>query len=200
MTFLYPNISPIVLKTIYINIYWYGFFHLLIFITNSLYFLRLKSKIVSKNKKRHLKEFFFFLLIGAIVGGKVGYIIFYAPEIFMIDNSTILKFWLPGRSFYGGLVGILALAIIYKISEKKIPLNDDLLLMLPINIFFIRIANFINGELYGRITNQEWGMIFPHIDNNLRHVSQLYEAFFEGILIFFIMNFMYKKKQKSLQT
>ena len=195
---VYPNIDPIYSDIFYINIYWYGFLHVMIFFINLIYFIYLKNKFYRNLKFYFLFDYLFYLSFGAILGAKFGYVIFYEPELFFLDKSNFLKFWLPGRSFYGGLIGILLVFSLYKRKYQNSLFHNHIVLILPINILFGRIANFINGELCGRITNQNWGMIFPHIDNNLRHVSQLYEAFFEGIFLFFIILFINKKYKKII--
>ena len=128
-------------------------------------------------------------MIGIIIGGRLGYVIFYNPDYYLNNLLEIFKLWNGGMSFHGGFIGVV-FAVIYssKISKIAILILSDLIaIVAPIGIFFGRLANFINGELYGRITNHSFGMIFPNAGNSPRHPSQLYEAFFEGFLLFIIM-------------
>jgi phosphatidylglycerol:prolipoprotein diacylglycerol transferase len=128
-------------------------------------------------------------MIGIIIGGRLGYVIFYNPDYYLNNLLEIFKLWNGGMSFHGGFIGVV-FAVIYssKISKTAILILADLIaIVAPIGIFFGRLANFINGELYGRITNHSFGMIFPNAGNSPRHPSQLYEAFFEGFLLFIIM-------------
>ena len=128
-------------------------------------------------------------MIGIIIGGRLGYVIFYNPDYYLNNLLEIFKLWNGGMSFHGGFIGVI-FAVIYssKISKTPILILADLIaIVAPIGIFFGRLANFINGELYGRITNHSFGMIFPNAGNSPRHPSQLYEAFFEGFLLFIIM-------------
>jgi phosphatidylglycerol:prolipoprotein diacylglycerol transferase len=128
-------------------------------------------------------------MIGIIIGGRLGYVIFYNPDYYLNNLLEIFKLWNGGMSFHGGFIGVV-FAVIYssKISKTAILILADLIaIAAPIGIFFGRLANFINGELYGRITNHSFGMIFPNAGNSPRHPSQLYEAFFEGFLLFIIM-------------
>jgi phosphatidylglycerol:prolipoprotein diacylglycerol transferase len=128
-------------------------------------------------------------MIGIIIGGRLGYVIFYNPDYYLNNLLEIFKLWNGGMSFHGGFIGVV-FAVIYssKISKTAILILADLIaIVAPIGIFFGRLANFINGELYGRITNHSFGMIFPNAGNSPRHPSQLYEAFFEGFVLFIIM-------------
>ena len=128
-------------------------------------------------------------MIGIIIGGRLGYVIFYNPDYYLNNLLEIFKLWNGGMSFHGGFIGVV-FAVIYssKISKTPILILADLIaIVAPIGILFGRLANFINGELYGRITNHSFGMIFPNAGNSPRHPSQLYEAFFEGFLLFIIM-------------
>jgi len=135
-------------------------------------------------------------MIGIIIGGRLGYVIFYNPDYYLNNLLEIFKLWNGGMSFHGGFIGVV-FAVIYssKISKTAILILADLIaIVAPIGIFFGRLANFINGELYGRITNHSFGMIFPNAGNSPRHPSQLYEAFFEGIILFFILNYLFRRK------
>ena len=128
-------------------------------------------------------------MIGIIVGGRLGYVIFYNPEYYFSNLLEIFKIWNGGMSFHGGFMGVV-IAVIYTSKTHKIPImffSDLISIVSPIGIFFGRIANFINGELYGKITNHQFGVVFPKGGSLPRHPSQLYEAFFEGLMLFIIM-------------
>ena len=141
-----------------------------------------------------------YLIISLVIGGRLGYIIFYNLGYYLINPFDILKIWEGGMSFHGALIGIIIGT--YWFSKKtNIPtffLLDIVAYVAPIGIFFGRIANFINGELVGKTTNVFWGVIFPNIDNLPRHPSQLYEAFFEGIVLFIIMNLILFRKNYKI--
>ena len=141
-----------------------------------------------------------YLIISLVIGGRLGYILFYNLGYYLINPFDILKIWEGGMSFHGALVGIIIGT--YWFSKKtNIPtffLLDIVAYVAPIGIFFGRIANFINGELVGKTTNVFWGVIFPNIDNLPRHPSQLYEAFFEGIVLFIIMNLILFRKNYKI--
>ena len=136
-----------------------------------------------------------YLILGIILGGRLGYILFYNLSYYLQNPFDILKIWQGGMSFHGGLIGVIIVTIWFGKKNKQNPFFylDIVSIVAPIGIFFGRIANFINSELYGLETNLPWGVKFIQIDNISRHPSQLYEAFFEGIILFLILIF-YKKK------
>ncbi len=131
-----------------------------------------------------------YIIISMLLGGRIGYVLFYNLGYYISNPFDTLKIWEGGMSFHGALAGIILGTYWFSI-KKNIPtffLLDIISFVAPIGIFFGRIANFINGELVGKTTDVFWGVIFPNIDNNVRHPSQLYEAFLEGIVLFIIMN------------
>ena len=185
----FPNINPVAIDLGIIQIRWYAISYIAgilfswVLILNIIKFKNLKidNKVIS--------ELISNSMIGIIIGGRLGYVIFYNPDYYLNNLLEIFKLWNGGMSFHGGFIGVV-FAVIYssKISKTAILILADLIaIAAPIGIFFGRLANFINGELYGRITNHSFGMIFPNAGNSPRHPSQLYEAFFEGFLLFIIM-------------
>ena len=137
-----------------------------------------------------------YVIIGIILGGRLGYVLIYNFDYYLNNLSEILMIWKGGMSFHGGLVGVL---ISTSLFSKKHNLNPFIFLDLisvvaPIGIFFGRIANFLNSELYGKETEIFWSVIFPKIDNLTRHPSQIYEALFEGLILFLILNLLVQKK------
>ena len=141
-----------------------------------------------------------FLIISLLVGGRVGYIVFYNFNYYISNPLDIIKIWEGGMSFHGALIGIIFGTYLFS-SKKKLPtflLLDIVACVAPIGIFFGRIANFINGELIGKTTGLGWGIIFPAIDKNPRHPSQLYEAFLEGLILLILMNFIFSKKNYKI--
>ena len=130
-----------------------------------------------------------------IIGGRIGYVLLYNPLYFFNNPIEIIKVWNGGMAFHGGLIGVIISTAFFSIKRKiNFYLFTDLLACAaPIGIFLGRIANFINGELVGRITNEKIGIIFRHIDDFPRHASQIYEAFFEGLVIFIILIFLIRK-------
>ena len=140
------------------------------------------------------------MIIGIILGGRLGYILFYNFEYYLNNPVAVFMIWQGGMSFHGGLMGVIALTIIY---AKKHKINKFILLDLisasaPIGIFLGRVSNFVNSELYGKETDVLWSVIFVKVDNIARHPSQIYEAILEGVILFIIM-FLFIKKNYLLK-
>ena len=198
------NLDPILFDFGFIAIRWYSLAYIFGIIIGWWY----GKKIILKknqelNQKINLGDFddlITYIIIAIILGGRLGYVVFYNFEYFILNPIEILKVWEGGMSFHGALIGIILATIIFSTKRKINTLFflDIIACVSPIGIFFGRIANFINGELVGKVTNVYWGVIFPKIDNLTRHPSQLYEAFLEGILLFLVMNFLYSKKNYKI--
>jgi len=143
-----------------------------------------------------------YIIISIILGGRIGYVLFYDLGFYLSNPFEILQIWRGGMSFHGALIGIILGVYLFSL-EKKIStllLLDIISCVAPVGIFFGRVANFINGELIGKTTNMYWGVIFPRIDNIARHPSQLYEAFLEGLVLFFILNFVLLQENYRIGT
>ena len=198
------NLDPVLFDFGFIAIRWYS----LAYIGGILAGWWLGKKLINKRFKSigqqfSLKEFddlITYLIISMIVGGRLGYIIFYNLGYYISNPLDILKIWEGGMSFHGALIGIIIGTYLFS-ERKKISclfLLDIIACVSPIGLFFGRIANFINGELIGKVTNVPWGIIFPNIDMLARHPSQLYEALLEGVILFFILNiFIFKKNYRT---
>jgi len=143
-----------------------------------------------------------YIVIGILIGGRLGYVIFYNLEYYSKNPIDILKVWQGGMSFHGGLLGVIVTTFIFskiiKISFFKI--SDILACVTPIGLFLGRCSNFINGELFGKATNLPWGIIFPAGGNISRHPSQIYEAILEGIVLLFLINYFALKKKMLLSA
>ena len=198
------NFDPILFDLGFIAIRWYSLAYIFGIIIGWWY----GKKIILKkneelNQKVNLGDFddlITYIIIAIILGGRLGYVVFYNFEYFILNPIEILKVWEGGMSFHGALIGIILATIIFSTKRKINTLFflDIIACVSPIGIFFGRIANFINSELVGKVTNVYWGVIFPKIDNLIRHPSQLYEAVLEGILLFLVMNFLYSKKNYKI--
>jgi phosphatidylglycerol:prolipoprotein diacylglycerol transferase len=129
-----------------------------------------------------------------ILGGRLGYVLFYKPGDFLQNPMQILMLWEGGMAFHGGLLGVIVAILVFSIRSGISPflLSDLVAIVTPIGLFFGRIANFINGELWGRKTDVPWAMVFPHGGPDPRHPSQLYQAAFEGILLFALVLVVWK--------
>ena len=187
------NFDPVAIQIFSIEIRWYSLAYIFGILIGWLYCKKILIK--DKNISKLFDDLISYLIIGIILGGRLGYVIFYNLEYFLSNPIEILMIWQGGMSFHGGLLGVLASTIIY---AKKHNVNKFIFLDLiagsaPIGIFLGRIANFVNSELYGRETDILWSVIFARIDNITRHPSQIYEALLEGVILFFILFFFIKK-------
>lgn len=188
MSIQFPQISPIILPLGPLAVSWYS----LSYVVGILLCLSYANWIVKKFDigitPRHIDGNLNFLVIGMIIGARLGYVFVYNPSIYIASPIEILKVYQGGLSFHGGLVGIciscLLFARIHKISFLR--LTDVITTTVPVTIFLVRIGNFINAELYGRETTMPWGVVFPG-ESFARHPSQLYESLGEGLLLGLIM-------------
>tara|TARA_Y100001936_G_C16048355_1_gene656116 strand:+ start:12 stop:785 length:774 start_codon:yes stop_codon:yes gene_type:complete len=192
------NFDPVAFNFFAFEIRWYSLSYIFGILFGWFYCRRflIKDKVISFL----FDDLITYLIIGIILGGRLGYVLFYNLKYYSQNFIEIFFIWEGGMSFHGGLIGIVFATYIY---SKKNKINKYIFLDLvsvsaPIGLFFGRIANFINGELIGRATNGNWGVIYPQIDAIPRHPSQLYECFLEGIILFIILNLIYfKKKYKN---
>lgn len=193
----FPNINPIIISFGPLAISWYSLSYVVGIILGWHYIIKLIEKKYTPLKKQHIDDFITWVIIGIIIGGRLGYVLFYDPQKYLSNPIEILKTYEGGMSFHGGILGFVIVSIIFtrKNKLKYFTLVDAVAAATPIALFLGRIANFINAELYGRVTNVPWSFIFPGSDGLPRHPSQLYEAFLEGFILFFILNFYIKKHQ-----
>ena len=199
MIFIQPSINPVVMSLGFIDIRWYSLAYIFAFILGSVIIKRLNIssyRLISDNK---IDKFFIWAIIGVILGGRIVYVLFYQTNLFFTKPTYILEIWNGGMSFHGGLIGMILSIYLFSLKYKIqfFYLSDLVSLVAPIGLFLGRISNFINTELYGRVTDFPLAIIYPLIDNNPRHPSQLYEAFFEGIILFLILLFYFSKKPKK---
>ena len=196
------NFNPILLEIGFISIRWYS----LAYIFGILFGWWLARKIISyKSASLNINLYDFDelvtnIIISVIIGGRIGYVLFYNPSYYFSNPIDILKVWEGGMSFHGGLLGIVVGTYFFSIKKniRIFNLLDVISCVAPIGLFFGRIANFINSELYGKPTEFFFSVAFPQIDNLYRHPSQLYEAFLEGVVILIILNLiMFKKNYRE---
>jgi phosphatidylglycerol:prolipoprotein diacylglycerol transferase len=187
------NFDPIAFNFFSLEIRWYSLSYIFGIIFAWIYC----KKILIKDKKilELFDDLITYLIIGVILGGRLGYVIFYNLEYYSNNLFEIFMIWEGGMSFHGGLIGIIIATYIFsKINKINTFSFLDLISMsAPIGIFLGRIANFINSELYGRETDLFWSVKFIKIDEISRHPSQIYEAIFEGIILFLLLNYLFKK-------
>tara|TARA_B100001093_G_scaffold142019_1_gene134518 strand:- start:305 stop:1087 length:783 start_codon:yes stop_codon:yes gene_type:complete len=187
------NFDPVALQIFSIEIRWYSLSYIFGIVIG--WFISKKFFISNNQLREKFDDYITYLIIGIIVGGRLGYILFYNLNYYSDNLLDIFKIWQGGMSFHGGLIGVVVVSIWFAKKNNQNPLNylDIVSLVAPIGIFFGRMANFINSELYGIETNLPWAVKFIKIDNLYRHPSQLYEAFFEGIVLFLILIYFKNK-------
>ena len=187
------NFDPVAFQILSFEIRWYS----LAYIAGIIIGWLLCKKIFIKNSNVNEKfdDYLTFLIIGIIIGGRLGYVIFYNFNFYANNLLDILKIWEGGMSFHGGLIGIIIASILFarKNGQDYFLYLDQVSLVAPIGIFFGRLSNFINSELYGIPTEVPWAVTFIQIDNLSRHPSQLYEAITEGIILFLILLYFRNK-------
>ncbi len=185
----FPNIDPVFLRLGPLEFRWYGLMYIISFI--AVYFLlmaKAKRNDLSLSKD-DLSDLIFYLALGIILGGRLGYVLFYNFSYYAEHPLKVFAIWQGGMSFHGGLIGTV-LAGVYFAKKKKIGffrLADLCAPLAPIGLGLGRLGNFINGELYGRVTTVPWGIIFPGGGNLPRHPSQLYEAALEGPVLYTLL-------------
>src|SRR4030042_5321112 len=189
-------IDPILISYGPLRVSWYGLMYVFGFLIAYflvLYQIRRKDFGLSKPE---IENFFFYLIIGLAVGARLGYVVFYNLGMYLQDPLEIFAVWHGGMSFHGGLIGVAIVGILFSwINNKSFwKLADLLTVTAPIGLGLGRIRNFINGELYGRVTQAPWGMIFPKGGTLPRHPSQLYESALEGGVLFLILWLIKDKK------
>jgi len=195
---LLPYIDPVALKISAINIHWYGISYLL-GILFGWYYLKYICRKAHKYEIEinisDLSDVIPWVVFGILLGGRLGYVFFYDIYYFIDYPLDIIKIWTGGMSFHGGLIGlVIALYYFTKRRGKKFFIMMDLVaIAAPIGLFFGRIANFINAELIGKVSNVNWAIIYPAEELIARHPSQIYEAILEGILLFFILFYLTQK-------
>ena len=191
------NFDPVAFQIISFEIRWYSLAYIAGIIIG---WLLCKKVLIQKSDiNEKFDDYITYLVIGIIIGGRLGYIIFYNFNYYINNFFDIFKVWEGGMSFHGGLIGIIVASILFskKHNQDSFLYMDLVSLVAPIGIFFGRLANFINSELYGTPTDIPWAVTFIHVDNLSRHPSQLYEAILEGIILFIIL--MYFKNKDYLK-
>ena len=192
------NLDPVAISLFNIDIRWYS----LAYIFGLIFSIQYGKFLITKNnffefEKDILDDYLPYAILGIILGGRIGYILFYDLAFYIKNPIEIFYIWQGGMSFHGGLVGIILISL-YFVKKKQIDFyvfSDLLALISPIGLFLGRIANFINSELIGLPSNLPWSVIFVKIDQIPRHPSQLYEALLEGIMLFVILNLIFKFKK-----
>jgi phosphatidylglycerol:prolipoprotein diacylglycerol transferase len=187
------NFDPVAFQIISFEIRWYSLAYILGIIIGWILCKKIFIKNLEINEK--FDDYIAYLIIGIVLGGRIGYIIFYNFSYYLNNIFDIFKIWQGGMSFHGGLFGVIASSYIFAKKNNQNPFFylDQVSLVAPVGIFFGRLANFINSELYGTVSNAPWSVIFIKVDNLSRHPSQLYEAFLEGVILFLLLIYFVNK-------
>lgn len=192
----YPEISPIIFSIGPLAIRWYSMAYLVGILIGWWLVLRKSEKYQLGLSKQNIEDLVFYITLGIIIGGRLGYAIFYGGAAMWEKPWQILELWKGGMSFHGGAAGVILAIWWYarKIGYGFLKLTDLVVLVVPIGLFLGRLANFTNDELWGRVTDVPWAVRFPSGGFLPRHPSQLYEAFFEGLVMFVVLNWLWSYK------
>jgi phosphatidylglycerol:prolipoprotein diacylglycerol transferase len=190
----FPVVDPVAFSIGPVSVRWYGLAYLAGILAGWLYGRRLVSRADLWNGNppmtvRQADDFLLWITLGIVVGGRLGFVLFYEPSYFWQNPMQIPALWNGGMSFHGGLLGVVIAVYLFAKAQGINPLSlgDIASAATPFGLFFGRVANFINSEVYGRPTDVPWAMVFPGVDELPRHPSQLYEAALEGVVLFIIL-------------
>ena len=191
------NFDPVLIDLYIVEVRWYSLAYIFGILVGWIYAKKIIKRLKTNSNLSYLEikdfdDFIPYLVIGIILGGRLGYVLIYNFDYYIKNLHEIFYVWKGGMSFHGGLIGIIIATIVFT-SIKKIYTFiylDIIACVTPIGLFLGRISNFINGELYGKTTDLPWGVIFPNAGTFARHPSQIYEAILEGLLLFIILNFL----------
>src|SRR5499425_713481 len=187
----FPMIDPVAISLGPIAVRWYALAYIVGLLVGLRYCRRLADRPPRLARRADIDDFLVWATLGVVLGGRIGYVLFYKPGYYIDHPLEALYVWHGGMSFHGGAIGV-TIAIILFTRARRLPVlafSDIVTEAIPIGLFFGRIANFINGELFGRETDVAWGMVFPNGGPAPRHPSQLYEAVCEGLLLFLLLLF-----------
>ena len=199
MTFVipFPTIDPVIVAIGPFAIRWYALAYIAGLLIGWRYMLAMARRKPQVVADRDIDDFLLWATLGVVLGGRIGYVMFYQPDYFLANPMAILRVWQGGMSFHGGLMGVVVAGLIY-VRLRKIPLlpfADLTFTAAPIGLFLGRVANFINGELWGRTTDVPWAMVFPNAGPEPRHPSQLYEALLEGLVLMVVMGLLHRREE-----
>jgi len=195
------GLDPVLIELGPLKIRWYSLAYLAGILIGWWYLLKLIDRPGAPMARRHADDLVFYATLGVILGGRLGYVFFYRPEFYLKDPLQILRIWDGGMSFHGGVIGV-TLGILWLARKHRLDwlrVHDYVACCVPFGLFFGRLANFVNAELWGRKTDVPWAIVFPNGGDVPRHPSQLYEAGLEGILLFLILWFLFWKTDARYQ-
>lgn len=195
----FPNINPIALELGPLKVHWYGVMYLIGFA--GAWLLCDRRAVKWGWTKEQVSDLIFYAALGVVLGGRIGYVLFYNFSSFLQHPLWIFKVWEGGMSFHGGMLGVFLALYCYgkSIGKTFFEVSDFIAPMVPIGLGAGRLGNFINGELWGRATDVPWAMIFPNADALPRHPSQLYQCFLEGVVMFIVL-YVFSQKPRPLMS
>lgn len=185
--FEYHAAYPVAFELGPLKVHWYGLMYVIgLALAWLLASWRVRCTQISEWTQAHINDLAFYAMLGVILGGRIGYMLFYNFSMLLADPLSLFKVWQGGMSFHGGFLGVLVSVWLFarKYQKSFIAVTDFIAPVAPLGIAAGRLGNFINGELWGRVTDVPWGVIFTHVDTLPRHPSSLYAVFLEGILLF----------------
>ena len=198
----YIVIDPVIADLGFVKVYWYGVMYLLAFLSSYL-LAKYRCKFSEVWNVKHVDDLIFYGALGAVLGGRLGYLLFYNWSIFISNPLTFFNFQNGGMSFHGGFLGVLLAMMLFnkKHNFSFFQTTDFIAPLVPLGLGFGRIGNYINGELWGRVTESSWGILAPDQSGlwERRFPTQLYEAFLEGLVLFFIL-WLFSKKKSPLMS
>jgi phosphatidylglycerol---prolipoprotein diacylglyceryl transferase len=185
----FPSIDPVLIQIGPFAIRWYALAYIVGLVVGWRYVRRLVQRPGWRLTPLEIDDLLLYVTLGVVLGGRLGYVLFYRPGFYLGQPLDALAVWQGGMSFHGGVVGVIAAMWLFAHLRKRsfLEVGDAVVCAVPIGLFLGRIANFINGELFGRVTDAPWGMVFPRGGPEPRHPSQLYEAGLEGIVLFAVL-------------
>jgi phosphatidylglycerol:prolipoprotein diacylglycerol transferase len=190
----FPNIDPVLFSFGPIVIRWYALAYIVGLLVGWRYMRALANRPPANARPEDVDDFLVWTTLAVVLGGRLGYVLFYNPGYYLANPLSALALWQGGMSFHGGLLGVVVVTVWFarRRGIALLPFADALACVAPIGLLLGRLANFINGELFGRVTDLPWGVVFPRGGPSPRHPSQIYEAFLEGLVLLALMHGLWR--------